>query len=233
MSPVDLLAESSNTAAVEAVLFDVDGTLVDSRDAIVATYADAVRELAGDHTIDPWSSVDVEYVLQLPASEVFTLLADGQADRAAQLSEVFQRRYTEREPHIMWFEGAVDVLRALHSRGLALGLVTTKARRRLELHLAAAGVADLFTATISGDETARTKPDPAPVLAVLERIGVPAERALLVGDGVADIVAARAAGVRSVGVAYGFHPAQCRDAQPDHWIETVPELLEVIPDARR
>lgn len=218
-------------APVDAVLFDVDGTLVDSRDAILATYAEAVRDVTGN--LAAWEAMDVKHVLQRPAAEVFALLADGDTDRTARLGEAFQRRYAAREPEITWFAGAVEVLRTLRDRGLALGIVTTKARRRLDLHLAAAGATDLFAAAVCGDETPTPKPHPAPVLAVLDRVGAPPDRAVLVGDGVADVLAARAAGVRSVGVAYGFHPAECRAACPDHWIETIPELLDVLPEARR
>lgn len=227
------MSRDNGMRTVDAVLFDVDGTLVDSRDTIVRTYAHAVREVCGEEGARMWRSLDIEEILQLPAAEVFRRLAHGRSERAATLSAAFQRRYATILPDIPWFAGAVDALRSLHKHGVALGIVTTKARERLDLHLAAAGVAELFHATISGDETLCNKPDPAPLLTVLHRLGVPPERALMVGDGANDVLAAKRAGTGSVGVAYGFHPADCRAARPDHWITAIAQLPGLVTDTRR
>ncbi|MFR9806047.1 HAD family hydrolase [Pseudonocardia sp. RS010] len=212
---------------VDTVLFDVDGTLVDSRRAILDTYAEALRDVDGP-TADPFAAHHPDRLLQIPAHRVFALLSAGDPDRERAIAEAFQTRYAAREPDIGWFPGTVAALRELSGRGLHLGIVTTKARRRLDLHLAAAGVAELFAASVCGDEVELPKPDPAPVLAVLDRIGSSPDRAVLVGDGVADVLAARGAGALSIGVAYGFHPDECRAAGPDHWIENADELPALI-----
>lgn len=217
--------------AVEAVFFDIDGTLVDSRATIMTCYADALRTLLGNPGLDPWIRVDPEELLPLRAGEAFAMLAASHPPADAdELAVVFQSFYSMREPG--WFDGAVEVLRALSERGTSLGVVSGKARQRVESHLAAAGVSCLFSIVITGDDVAAPKPDPEPVLAALERSGSTARWSVLVGDGEADILAARAAGVRSVGVAYGFHPAACRAAGPDFWIDSVVDLLEVLPTRR-
>ncbi len=212
--------------ACTTVLFDVDGTLVDSREVILRTYTDAVRDVEGDPTADPVARLGADRMLQMPASAVFTLLAADDPERTRRIADSFQRRYAERRPR--WFPGALEAVRALHEDGLRLAIVTSKSRRRLDEHLAAVGASAMFAAAICAEDVRHTKPDPEPVTAALARLGTAPGTAALVGDGPDDVKAARAAGVASIGVAYGFHPRECRAAAPDHWLEDLRDLPGLV-----
>jgi HAD superfamily hydrolase (TIGR01549 family) len=217
---------SGHPPSIAAVLFDMDGTLLDSRAAIAETY----RRATGAVLRRPFTADGpaLDHVLQLRASEAFLFLAAGDAVLAARLAVTFQRVYAELEPDIGLFEGAGELLVELGRRDIRLGVVTTKARRRLDMHLERAGLTHLFDVTVAGEETERNKPDPLPITIALERLEIPPEKALYVGDGPNDIIAARRAGARAVGVAHGFHPAECRAAEPEFWVETLPELLDLV-----
>jgi HAD superfamily hydrolase (TIGR01509 family) len=227
------IAPAGRGPSIDAVLFDMDGTLLDSRTAIAETY----RRATGAVLRKPFAAEGpaLDHVLQLRASEAFLFLAEDDPVLADQLAATFQRIYAELEPGVALFDGAAEVLAELHRRDVRLGVVTTKARRRLDMHLETAGLAGLLDVTVAGDETERNKPDPLPITIALARLGVRADRTLYVGDGPNDVIAARRAGARSVGVAHGFHPAECRAAEPEFWIDALPELLDLVgaPAARR
>jgi phosphoglycolate phosphatase len=91
------------------------------------------------------------------------------------------------------------------------------------------GLTRLFSDVAGGDRLPVRKPDPAPLRAVLEGLGVPAARATMVGDGAQDLQAGRAAGCRTIGVLYGFRSREVLDRhEPDHVVETFPEVLPIL-----
>jgi phosphoglycolate phosphatase len=211
---------------VDAVLFDMDGTLLDSWDALVGAYQDATTEVRGA----PWpvERPDIDRVIQLSARDAFPLLADGDLELAARIQHAFGESYRRRADQIALYDGVADTLRALHESGVRLGIATSKSRVRLDRDLEQTGIAELIETTICGDEVPAAKPDPAPIVAVLERLGLDPSRVLYVGDGANDVMAAQAAGVRAVGAGYGFHPKACRAAGPEYWIEAPAELPALV-----
>jgi phosphoglycolate phosphatase len=213
-------------AHVDAVLFDMDGTLLDSWDALVGSYRDATTEVLGAPR--PVERADLDRVIQLSARDAFPLLADGDLEVAARIQQAFGESYRRRASQIGLYDGVADTLRALKDSGLRLGIATSKSRVRLDSDLEQTGIAGLIDTTICGDEVPAAKPDPRPIVAVLERLGLDPARALYVGDGANDVMAAQAAGVRAVGAGYGFHPAACRAAGPEYWIETPGELPALV-----
>ena len=121
---------------------------------------------------------------------------------------------------------------ALRDQGLKLGIATSKSRVRLDPDLEQTGIGALLDATICGDEVPAAKPDPAPIVAIMEMLAVEPGAALYVGDGANDVQAAHRAGVQAVGAGYGFHPQACREAGPEHWIEAPLALPAVVAGTR-
>lgn len=196
----------------DAVLLDLDGTLVDSladlRTALNATLAQeglppvaaaAVRAMVGDGALA---------LLQraLRAS-------GGDADRAAELLPAFLAVY---EPiaaaGTALFPGAAEAVRALREAGLALAIVTNKPARATGLILDAVGLTPLIDTVVGGDTLPQRKPDPAPLREALRRLGVEPGRAVMVGDMHHDIAAARAAGVAAILARYGYGRPEDADA---------------------
>jgi HAD superfamily hydrolase (TIGR01509 family) len=127
------------------------------------------------------------------------------------------------------YPGAVDTLQKLRSRSMKIGLVTNNGRKGTDLTLSRFGLTGLFDIVVTRDDCVDMKPDPEPVLKVLEGLNLKASEVVMVGDGVIDILGARAAGVQSVAVATGPIPAdQLVEAQPDYLLGSVNDLPTLI-----
>ena len=206
---------------LRAVLFDLDGTLIDSIELIVRSYRHTFRVhgVAGGDEVDVLASIGRPLRAALAAhardeTELETMVATYRVWNAAHHDELVRP-----------YPGVGEAVRALHGRGLSLGVVTSKARCSALRGLAACGLDAYFRVTVAADDVERHKPDPAPVLQALDGLGVRPGRAMLVGDSVQDVEAGRRAGVTSVAVAWGPHPrAVLEGARPDLWVERPEEL---------
>jgi HAD superfamily hydrolase (TIGR01509 family) len=228
---VAILVAMTSSGPVDAVMFDMDGTLVDSRQAIVTSYWDASEQVLGRR--HPTDEAELEAVLKLRGAEAFPRVAGtDDPEKVVQFAEAFQAAYARHQETVPAYPGLTEALRQLAAMGVKLGIATSKARARLDLDLARLGLADLFACTVTGDEVPNGKPAPDPIFAVAEGLGVPVENGLYVGDGENDVRAAHAAGMRAVGVAFGFHPAECRAEGPEYFVESYAELVEVVTSLR-
>ncbi len=188
-------------ASGSAALFDWDGTLIDSRRALVSAWHDVTVEVLGRRW--PVEDDDVRLVLSHRGTEVFPLLSDNAAVVAA-LDEHFTPAYERHATELVRpFPGAVALLERLQLAGVAVGVVTSKARVRYTADVARGELAHLVAAVACAEDVARGKPDPLPVHHVLEQLEVPVDRAVLIGDTTVDIAAGRAAGTRTIGVTWG------------------------------
>lgn len=212
-------------------MFDMDGTLVNSRQAIVSSYWDASEQVLGYR--HPTDEAELEEVLKLRGIEAFPrVVGSDDSEKLVPFAEAFQAAYARHQQTVPTYPGLEGALQALIAMGLKLGIATSKARARLDLDLSRLGLADYFACTVTGDEVSNGKPAPDPIFAVAEGLGVPVENGLYVGDGENDIRAAQAAGMRAVGVAFGFHPAECRAEGPEYFVESYAELVEVVASLR-
>lgn len=210
------------------VIFDVDGTLVDSQSHIAAAMEAAFA--AEGLAVPP--RADVLGVVGLSLDVAIGILAPGQPDAArARMIDAYrqaffaQRAGPEASP---LFPGARMALEALAAEeALLLGIATGKSRRGLDHILQAHGLAHHFaTRQVSDDHP--SKPHPAMVLAALEETGVAPANAVMIGDTEFDIEMGRAAGVRTLGVSWGYHPAD-RLAGADavvHGFDALPAALD-------
>jgi phosphoglycolate phosphatase len=215
---------------IEAVMFDMDGTLLDSWQALLGAYQDATTEVLGAPF--PVERHDIDHLIQLRARDAFPALAGGDPELAKRIEAAFGESYRSRSAQIRLYDGVPEMLRALREHGLRLGIATSKSRVRLDRDLEQTGIGGLIDATVCGDEVPAAKPDPAPIFAIMDLLGVGPAASLYVGDGANDVLAAHGAGVQAVGAGYGFHPQACRAAEPEHWIEEPLGLPGVVATAR-
>lgn len=212
-----------------AVVFDLDGTLIDSRGDIVA---------AVNHALIATGRVP------LPAPVIIRFVGDGARSlcaRAAQLPESSDEvgdllgRYIEYYSEhpvdfTRWAPGAQEVLEILGEMpDMTLGLCTNKPRPTTDAVLAALGIRTRFRAVVAGGDLLERKPAPGPLLHLAKLLRTSTESLVMVGDGPQDVECARRAGVRSLAVDSGFVSRdRLLEARPDVMLRSLSELPDVI-----
>ena len=211
------------------VVFDCDGTLVDSQDAICRSMETAFAA-AGLPAPDR-AAVRRIVGLSLPQAlvELAPEATDEQRRHALEAYKAsFRAARSQGTLEQPLYPGVEALLRRLHSRGLVLGVATGMSDRGLAACLARHGVNDLFT-TLQTADRHPSKPHPAMLEAALFESGAAPGEAVMVGDTVFDMEMARTAGVRAVGVAWGYHaPGELLDASAIGVAESAAQLEEMI-----
>jgi phosphoglycolate phosphatase len=191
-----------------AVLFDLDGTLLDSAPDLAAA-ANAMLAELGLPARDP--AVIATYIGQgiprlVERTLTGALAGAADPDLLARALPIYERHYAhESGRRTVAYPGVVDGLRALGVAGLPLAVITNKAERFTVDLLQRTGLAAFFGVLVCGDTVARRKPAPEPVLAACARLGVAPADALMIGDSANDVAAARAAGCPVWCVPYGYN----------------------------
>ena len=201
------------------VLFDLDGTLVDSAAVILGSFHHATE------TVLRRRFPDEEILGRVGGTNLAHQMALLDPDNVDELVRVYREHNDPQYSELVCFDGVVDVLVRLKAEGRRLGIVSAKRRPTIERVLGSAGMGEFFDAVVGSDDTERHKPEPEPILKALELLdAVPAEAAY-VGDSPFDVAAARAAGVYAVAVGWGgIHRVEDTDA----FVETPEELLGVL-----
>lgn len=204
------------------VLFDLDGTVVDSGAMILASMRHATLEVLGREYTDE----DLMKAVGGPGLEA--QMAAFAPDRVDELVRVYRAHNEPLHDELEACEGMGEVLARLHDEGRRLGIVTAKRRSTAELAFARVPVAHLFEAVVGGDETEHHKPHPEPLLLAAERMGADPAETAYVGDSPFDIRAAKAAGMHAIGVTWGrIHDrARLTAEEPDAVVDRAEELLE-------
>lgn len=203
-------------------LFDLDGTLLDSRPAIVNAYQLAIAELEG-HRLEP----DDEHLQELMRRRPKEYFAQHYSSRQRALTEAYQHHYSSdlAKP----FEGVPELLEHL-SDHCDIGIVSNKGKVRILSDLDRCGLSkDRFSVIIGAEDSPERKPHPAPLLKAIENLSLKPSDAIYVGDGPHDVRAAKAAAMRSVAVAWGYYPEeQLIAASPDVICKSVQDLSKAI-----
>ena len=189
------------------IVFDVDGTLVDSQHLIVAAQGVAFAE----NGLPAPERREALSVVGLSLPQAFRRLV-GEDGPIAELSESYKQAYNRlrldpahEEP---LFPGMAELLATLHGRGdVLIGLATGKSRRGVDRLIAHYGWADWFATTQSADD-APSKPDPTMLRQAMDEAGCEPAATIMVGDTTFDIAMGVAAGATAVGVAWGYHPPE-------------------------
>lgn len=209
------------TDSRRAVLFDLDGTLIDSIGLIVAAFKHAFDAFEGDRPSE------AELIQGIGTPLVKQLARYARSDDELTMLRDRYRAYQvlNHDRMVRAFPGAVELVTELRDGGVALGVVTSKGEEFARRGLALAGFGDLLELVIGVDATVNHKPHPEPVLLALQRLAIGAAQATFVGDSPHDVASGNAAGVRTIGVLWGpYSRAELEAASPTLICGTMEEL---------
>lgn len=205
----------------DLIVFDWDGTLMDSASAIVASIQAACVDLG----VEPPDEASARHVIGLGLHDALSwAIPRLPQSQYLQMAERYRHHYLSRDLELSLFEGADELVTTLRARGVLLGVATGKSRTGLDRALASTGLTEYFHATRCGDECS-SKPDPAMLLELMDQLGVRPERTLMVGDTTHDLLMASRAGVGALAAGFGAHPHEAlTQAAPLHVARDFPEL---------
>jgi pyrophosphatase PpaX len=210
-----------------AVLFDLDGTLIDSIGLILGSMRHAFTKCGSA------APADEEWLtgVGIPLRTMFQRYASSDEELDRLIAAYREDQLANHDSLVRCYDDVPETLAALKRAGHPLAVVTSKgdvlAKRGLEL----VGIAEYFDTIVSVDSCARHKPHPEPVLTALARLGYAPEEALFVGDSVHDIEAGNAAGVQTVAALWGpFSREQLAVAAPDRLIDRIGEVWQVLAE---
>lgn len=205
----------------ELVVFDWDGTLMDSAAMIV----DSVQSAARDLGLTPPADERARHIIGLGLVDALRhAMPDLPEAQYGALVERYRHHYLSRDHELALFAGAEIVVRELSAAGRRLGVATGKSRKGLDRALASTGLDNCFHATRCADEC-HSKPHPQMLEELMDELAVLPEATLMIGDTTHDLLMAKNAGVAAVAVSYGAHPRQALEqAGPLYCAASVAEL---------
>jgi pyrophosphatase PpaX len=206
------------------VLFDLDGTVIDSAAIILASMRHAAKEVLGTEPPD-------ELLMAAVGGPGLEAQMHALApDRVEELVMVYRAHNEPLHDDLVCCAGIDGVLVRLKDEGRRLGIVTAKRRATVDLAFNVVPLRHLFDTIVGGDETERHKPHPEPLLLAAERLGATPEECAYVGDSPFDIRAAKAAGMHAVAVTWGgIHQTdKLQTENPDALVDTAQDLYGVL-----
>lgn len=198
------------------IIFDVDGTLLDTRFSIFQSLKDTLFELTGQ-TVEPDEKIVVgttgEYALE-----------KYNVENISEAIKIWNKKKLDLKHTIKLFDGIEKMLENLHNSGFTIGIVTSQTHSEMKDTFPFEKVGKYFSTIICADDTSKHKPDPAPLLKYLEKSGVSAKNSIFIGDSVHDKNCAKAAGVD-----FAFlHKTETPDPDVKYFFETPADVTELF-----
>ncbi|MBC8081518.1 MAG: pyrophosphatase PpaX [Gorillibacterium sp.] len=209
---------------IDTVLFDFDGTIVDTNELIISTFLHVLEgktpePITREHIVPNMGKPLVEQLLLFSGREEVDDLVAAYREYNLSVHDEMVREY----PHVL------EVLRLMHKNGIKLGVVTNKMKMTTDKGLALFGLQKYMDAVITMNEVKVGKPDPEGVRLAVEWLQSDPEKTLMVGDSEYDLQAAKRAGVKSAGVAWSLKgEAHLNQYQPDYMLHDMRDLLQIV-----
>ena len=196
----------------EAILFDLDGTLIDTAPDMVAV----LQAMQADHGVEP---IDYDLGRSYVSNGSLGLVRLGFGELPEAREKALQQEYLDRysgnlASHSGLFDGLNELLTTLESAAMKWGVVTNKPAFLTDPLMQALGLSERSSATVSGDTLTVRKPDPAPLLHACKLAGINPDACFYVGDALRDIDAGKRAGMQTIAAGWGYITA---DDHPTHW----------------
>jgi pyrophosphatase PpaX len=211
--------------ALTTVLFDLDGTLIDSIRLIIDSYHHTLEA----HGLPPRSDQEWLDGIGTPLRIQFAEWAHDDAQMEALIATYRDYNIFHHDSRVTVYSGVVEMVRAVRAAGCATGLVTSKNRVGAFRGLRLAGLDDAMDVVIGADDVTHPKPHREPVDLAVAHLGADPAATVYVGDSIHDMRSGRSAGVRTAAVLWGpFGRPDLEPAAPDYWLERPGELLSLL-----
>lgn len=214
-------------AEIRNIIFDFDGTLVDTAPLIIATMQSAIREME----LPAKSEAECRATIGLRLEEIPTVLWPEIKGLSTTYAATYRRIFEElkRPLNVECFPGVVSTLRLLHDKGYRMAIASSRSHRSLDEYVELFGLSDCFSMLIGGNDVVNGKPSPDPVLKILHAQAWQAPESLTVGDAPVDILMGNAAGTLTCAVTYGNgNSDQISAANPDFIINSFDCLKTIL-----
>lgn len=208
---------------ITTILFDLDGTLIDTNELIISTYLHTL----GKFYPNQYQREDVLPFMGPSLHETFESIDPERAEEM--IAEYRSYNIDNHDRLVMEFPSVSETIETLKARNYKLGIVTTKLHDVVLKGLRLTGLEQYFDAVIALDHVNKAKPDPEPIFKALEQLGAKPEEAIMVGDNYHDILAGKNAGTKTAGVAWSLKGRDFLEKfEPDFMLETMADLLTIL-----
>ncbi|WP_281975979.1 pyrophosphatase PpaX [Halobacillus litoralis] len=208
--------------SIRTILFDLDGTLIDTNELIIASFT---------HTIEQYADRPYERkeILDFIGPPLRDSLSKVNPAKVEEMIVTYRKHNIENHnSYVKAYDGVVETIKTLKEQGYRLGIVTTKMRNTVQMGLELTGLDGLFETVITLDDVKNAKPHPEPIVKALSHLDSQASEALMVGDNTHDIEAGQNAGTKTAGVAWTIKGREVLDnLKPDYMLTHMSELVEI------
>lgn len=208
---------------INTLLFDVDGTILDTKEFIIQATEHALLTLG--YIVPDRNIIASKVGMAFP--DFYNSLSGSKKDIDKLIEE--HRNFQYKNYNLVSpFPGTVETLRELKRRGYKIAAITTRSKNTVHQTLINSGIYDLFDTIICGEDAKALKPDPAPLFKALEIIERSPETAVMIGDSHFDIEAGKNAHTKTIRAIYGFHNDNLKNPEPDFYIDNIIDLLKLL-----
>lgn len=210
------------TKKITTLLFDFDGTLLDTNELIIRTF----EHVLGKHYPGKYGRKEILPFLGPTLDETFGLIDPKKAEQL--IGEYREWNIANHDELAKEFDGVSETLRLLKAEGYKIAIVSTKKNHMVWKGIELLDVDDVFDEVIGLDDVLKPKPDPEPILLALERLDADRNEALMIGDNYHDIVGGKNAGVRTVGVAWTAKGEDfLQKYNPDYMLQHISDIIPI------
>lgn len=208
---------------ITTLLFDLDGTLINTNDLIIASFTDTLQH----YYPDTYTREDILQFIGPPLFDTFNAI---DKERVNEMIDHYRtHNWNNHDTLVTQYEGVFEAVKALKEAGFKLGIVTTKKRDIALRGLQISGLIDYFEVIVAYDDIERAKPDPEAILKAMQILHSTAKETIMIGDNYHDILGGKNAGTKTAGVAWS---EKGRDYlagfDPDYMLENMLDLLDIV-----
>ncbi|MBY7144096.1 pyrophosphatase PpaX [Virgibacillus sp. NKC19-3] len=207
--------------SIRTILFDLDGTLIDTNDLIIASFNHTFKQYNLDFT--------KEEIIEFNGPPLVDTFRKIDPKRTDQMIETYRvHNLANHDNYVKAFPQVVDTIEQLTNNGVKLGIVTTKMSKAVTMGLTLTGLDPFFDTVITLDDVTHSKPHPEPVIKAMEKLHAEHASTLMVGDNYHDIESGKNAGIQTAGVAW-THKGKRRllEYNPTYMLEEMHDLLKI------